>query len=467
MNLKVRIPNLNNLFKDIDNFTLAGKQYPRIGISLDLANVRLHSSDIQKIISLKGIPFILPSTLNIEILTSAVDNLDGLIVTGYDEYEFCVLRIAANRQLPIFGVAEGDEFLQEFNTKTQREVTRPITLMRHFINAASVFKKAKEIHKNFITIDSHTDTPAIFPGKFNLGIKEGGKVNLPLMECGMIDSTFMVAYIPQGERDDESLKKATSFAIDRLEEVKRQEVINGDRMKIAYTPEDLYRIKSENKKAIFLGLENGYALGKDIANVKLFKDMGVSYITLCHNGDNDICDSNDSHNEWGGLSPLGKEVVSEMNRLGIMVDVSHAADSTFYDVLECSSVPVIASHSSSRAICNHPRNLTDDQLKALAAKNGVVQVCIYGSFINKNEEEASIADVITHINHIVRLIGINHVGIGSDFDGDGGVIGCNAANELINITVRLLKEGYSEEDISKIWGGNLMRVFSEVQTAAL
>ena len=236
-------------------------------------------------------------------------------------------------------------------------------------------------------------------------------------------------------------------------------------MNIARTSQEVWVTKDAGKKAIMLGLENGYAIGKDIRNIARFKELGVSYITLCHNGSNDICDSARGEAEWGGLSPFGKEVVAEMNRLGILVDVSHAAESTFYDALEVSTQPIIASHSSARALCNHPRNLTDDQLKALAEKQGVVQVCLYKGFINEDTEKASLTDAIRHINHIVDLIGINHVGIGSDFDGDGELIGCRASNELINITLRLLKDGYKENDIAKIWGGNLLRVMSRVQSA--
>ncbi len=337
------------------------------------------------------------------------------------------------------------------------------SLFAYHIENASRFAKAKAFHQRFITIDSHTDTPMIFPKEFNLGERAGGKVNLPLMEEGLIDTVFMVAYIPQGKRDEEGLSQATAHAIERLKQIKRQQLLNPDRMLIATTPEEIIEGKKQGKKVICLGVENGYALGKRIDNLRMFKEMGVSYITLCHNGDNDICDSAKGNQEWNGLSPFGKEVVKEMNRLGIMIDISHAAESTIYDVLRLSEVPVIASHSSARALCDHPRNLTDEQLKALAAHGGVAQVCLYKGFINKEEEKASLSDVIRHINHIVNLVGIDHVGIGSDFDGDGEVIGCAAANELINITVRLIKEGYSDEDIQKIWGGNLLRVMTAVQ----
>lgn len=338
-------------------------------------------------------------------------------------------------------------------------------LFNHFIEEARIFRQAKELHQRIVTLDSHTDTPMIFPGHFNIGEKQGGKVNLPFMEEGRIDAAFMVAYIPQGERDEASLAKATAYAEERLKEVIRQEQLNPTRMGIARTPDDLLRLKQVGKKAIFLGIENGYALGKDVNNVRKFRDMGVSYITLCHNGDNDLCDSARGKGEWKGLSPLGKQMVAEMNRLGVMVDISHAAESTFYDVLACSRYPIIASHSSARALCNHPRNLTDDQLKAIAGQGGVVQLCLYKGFINEEAEKASVSDAIRHINHMVDLIGVEHVGIGSDFDGDGELIGCRASNELINITMHLLKEGYSETDISRIWGGNFLCVMHQVQSA--
>jgi microsomal dipeptidase-like Zn-dependent dipeptidase len=306
----------------------------------------------------------------------------------------------------------------------------------------------------------------VFPGAFDLGKKAGGKVNLPFMEEGLIDAVCMVAYIPQGKRDAASLKAATAYAVERLREVKRQESFNGSRMGIAYSPEDIFRLKKEGRKAILLGVENGYAIGKKLENLRLFREMGVVYMTLCHNGANDICDSARGDAEWNGLSPFGVDVVREMNRLGMLVDVSHAAESTFYDVLERSEVPVVASHSSARALCDHPRNLRDEQLKAIASLRGVVQVCLYSGFIHPVASKASLTDAVRHIEHIVDVAGIDHVGIGSDFDGDGELIGCRAENELINLTVRLLKLGYKESDIQKIWGGNFLRVMREAQVFA-
>lgn len=211
-----------------------------------------------------------------------------------------------------------------------------------------------------------------------------------------------------------------------------------------------------------LGIENGYAIGKDITNVERFRHRGVVYMTLCHNGNNDICGSARYNEEGLGVSTFGEQVIKEMNRVGMMVDISHAGEKSFYDALEISSKPIVASHSSARALCDHPRNLTDDQLKALAAKGGVAQVCMYGGFLRKNGE-ATIKDAIEHLNHMVNVMGIEHVGIGTDFDGDGGITGCASASELINVTRRLLLERYSEESIRLIWGGNFLRVMEEVQ----
>ena len=234
-------------------------------------------------------------------------------------------------------------------------------------------------------------------------------------------------------------------------------------MDIAYTPADLYRLKQAGKKAIMLGIENGYAIGKDLRNVERFRRRGVVYMTLCHNGNNDICGSARHNDECLGVSPFGEQVIREMNRVGMMVDLSHAGERSFYDTLDISSVPVVCSHSSCRALCDHPRNLTDEQLLAIARKDGVVQLCLYGGFL-RQDAPATLFDAIEHLHHIVNLIGIEHVGIGTDFDGDGGIIGCNDSSELINLTRRLLYERYSEEDIRLIWGGNFLRLMERIQS---
>ncbi len=589
MNYKIRHPNIENLYREVDRFVpqQETQQPPRIGISANRKDGLscIAETYIQSVLMAGGAPVLIPVITDMEALTTIVSGLDGLLMSGggdlnplfikeepilqlqdvdtyRDEYDLILLRLATNRQLPIMGICRGHQLInvafggtvyQDIHSQHNRKTIKHSQLMpreqvshtaqltetasrlyqilhrlpevqvnsfhhqaikevapefketavatdgineamehiekdifsvqwhpealasngnklmlelfRYHVEASRLFKEAKLIHRNHIILDSHTDTPMIFPEQFNIGRKEGGKVNLPLMEEGLVDASIMVAYIPQWERDEEGLQRATDLAFNRLHEIHRQLEMNGNRMVIARTPKEIHDAKLLGKRSILLGVENGYAIGKELHNIARFKGLGVSYITLCHNGSNDICDSARGEAEWGGLSPFGKEVVAEMNRLGIMVDLSHAAESSFYDALAVSKHPIIASHSSARALCDHPRNLTDEQLKAIAAKGGVVQVCLYKGFINPDAEKASLSDAIRHIDHIVKVAGINHVGIGSDFDGDGELIGCRASNELINITVRLIKEGYSEADIAKIWGGNLLRVMTEVQAA--
>ncbi|GAB6394740.1 MAG: membrane dipeptidase [Bacteroidales bacterium] len=287
------------------------------------------------------------------------------------------------------------------------------------------------------------------------------------MEEGKLDGVCLAAFIAQGKRDVASLRQAVERATHIIETIRREVETHSALCEIARTPEDFARIKQSGKKAVFIGIENGYAIGKDLTNLSKYRAMGVLYITLCHSYDNDICDtSTHTKREWGGLSPFGEDVVREMNRLGIMIDLSHAGESAFWDVMRLTSVPVVCSHSSARAVCDNDRNLTDEQLRALARNGGVIQVCLLNRYIHKDKKQASIEHVIDHIDHIVQIAGIDHVGIGSDFDGGGGVIGCRGSNDLIQITVKLLERGYSEEDIAKIWGGNFLRVMRTVQTAA-
>jgi microsomal dipeptidase-like Zn-dependent dipeptidase len=275
----------------------------------------------------------------------------------------------------------------------------------------------------------------------------------------------MVAYLQQQERDDESLLNATAKADRILNQIEEMVARNAVHCDIARTPADLWRLKHEGKKAIMLGVENGYAIGRDISNVEKLRRRGVVYMTLCHNGDNDICDSAKGNGEHGGVSAFGADVIREMNRVGMMVDLSHASEKSFYDALEISSTPIVCSHSSARALCDHPRNLTDEQMRALARRGGVMQVTLYNGFL-RTDGKATIIDAIDHLNHAVNVMGIEHVGIGTDFDGDGGVPGCASAAELINFTRQLLNQRYNEADIQRIWGGNFLRVMELVQRSA-
>jgi membrane dipeptidase len=374
-------------------------------------------------------------------------------------------------------------------------------------------KKAENIHSGCLTVDTHCDTPMnLVESGFDLGVRhETGCVDFPRMQEGGLNAEFFAVFTSQGPRNDSTYKAIWEYSLTVIDAIKANVSRNSSMAELAFSPEDAYRIKREGKIAAFIGVENGYPIGRDVTKVKQLYDLGARYITLCHTSNNDICDSSldPKGSENNGLTPLGEEVVKEMNRLGMMVDVSHISDKSFYDVLKISKSPVIASHSSCRALCSSPRNLTDDMLQALKANGGVCQICILSSYIKTPEPNpqldaalktlkekygdyktlsddlkkkyrqerwdmqdkfmqlATVADVVDHIDHVVQVIGIDYVGIGTDFDGGGGVKGCRTAAEMKNITIELVRRGYSRKDIAKIWGGNVMRVFREVQKDAV
>ena len=237
---------------------------------------------------------------------------------------------------------------------------------------------------------------------------------------------------------------------------------HSEHVAIARTPDDLWLHKHQGRKSIMLGIENGHALEGSLDNLRHFAQRGIVYMTLCHNGDNDICDSARGEHTHHGVSTFGREVISEMNRLGIMVDLSHAGEKSFYDALELSRTPIVCSHSSCRVLCDHPRNLTDDQMRALAQHGGVMQVTLYHGFLVK-DGDATLDDAMRHLEHAIEVMGIDHVGLGTDFDGDGGIRGLASSAELLNYTRELLKWKFSEADIQKLWGGNFLRVMRQVQ----
>ena len=356
----------------------------------------------------------------------------------------------------------GTQFHPEIFTNAGDELMGK--LFKFLIGKAETFQKAKDIHSRILSVDTHTDTPLWFTrGDFSVGKRKSNQVNIQKMEEGKLDSQFLAIFLAQKERDEASSQAAVEKCLKMIENTYADVAKYQDACGIALTEEDALRLKAEGKKAFFLGIENGYAIGKDIKNVKKFKDMGIQYMTLSHSYDNDICNSS-SHTEDAskGLTAFGRKVVKEMNKVGMMIDVSHVSEGTFWDVIKYSKDPIFASHSSVKALCDHDRNLTDDQLRALAKNGGVIQICIYDGYLNNDAKAASIDDIVKHIDHAVKVAGIDHVGIGSDFDGGGGVLGCKGDNDMINITVKLIEKGYSEEDIRKIWGGNFFRVMNQV-----
>lgn len=377
---------------------------------------------------------------------------------------------------PIMGVQWHPEWLEEDGQK----------LFKWFVNEADSFRTAKQLHTRILTLDTHCDTPMFFPQGVDFAKRDPRILyDLHKMTEGHQDAVTMAAYLPQpriGETfsskiDVEGLKQfnpeltdvlnnltPTSYAdliFNKIEKIVKD---NNRYLSIARTLSDLYEDKRKGRKSIMFAIENGLALEGDLANVKYFAQRGVTYITLCHNGDNDICDSARGSNLHGGVSKFGAAVIREMNRNGIMVDLSHGAEKSFYDALEISSQPIVCSHSNSKALCNVPRNLTDDQLRALAKKGGVAHITLYHGFLRK-EGTASVLDAIAHLEHAISIMGIDYVGIGTDFDGDGTVCGMADASEMINFTRHLLARKYSERDIEKIWGGNWLRVMAQVQAA--
>ncbi|MBR2630753.1 MAG: membrane dipeptidase [Bacteroidaceae bacterium] len=349
-------------------------------------------------------------------------------------------------------------------TYTLRSSTEMQPIFQWLIQESSEFKAAKQVHAHTLTLDSHCDTPMFFSQNINFATRDPKiQVDLHKMAEGHLDVTIMAAYLKQQQRDDTSLEKATAQAHQILTQIEEMAAANSAAVSIAYTPNDLWQLKRQGKRAIMLAIENGYAIGKDLRNIETFRQRGVVYMTLCHNGDNDLCDSACGNREHRGISPFGAQAIEEMNRTGMMVDLSHASEESFYDALRHSRTPIVCSHSSARALCNHPRNLTDDQMRALAQTGGVAQVTLYEGFLVTPPTTATIHHAIQHLNHMVNIMGIEHVGIGTDFDGGGGILGCASASELINFTRHLLRHRYTQEQIQMLWGGNFLRAMQTAQ----
>ena len=402
----------------------------------------------------------------------------------------------------------------------------------------ALIKKARAIHEKVITLDTHIDfSPGDLAGERNYSQRLETQFNLPKMIDGGLDALFFSIYVGQTREAQNpdafqaaSYERAYKAAIEKFDAVHRfTHEIAPDKIELALNAADVRRIKTQGKKIALMGVENGYPIGEEIARVKEFYDRGARYLSLTHNGHNQLADSHTGERDgwkWNGLSPLGKQAIAEMNRLGIMVDVSHASKESMMQTAGLSKAPIIASHSAARALCDISRNMDDEQLLALKKTGGVIQVVAYSSFIRTTRPDsperaaaltalrkefglpeptgpsqrarfqsaltqlsadkraqyekklvdidhehpgdppATIKDFVDHIDYAVKLIGIDHVGISSDFDGGGGVVGWNDAGETFNVTLELVRRGYTEKKIEKLWGGNLLRVMDKVQRIA-
>ncbi len=377
-------------------------------------------------------------------------------------------------------------------------------------------QKAQKIHDQVLTVDTHCDTPwALLGSNFDISEKHAApqsRVDLPRMKEGGLDAEFFAVFTSQKPRTIENYAEAYRKADEMLDSIHSMVKHHSDLAELALSAADGRRIEKTGKRAVYVGMENGFPLGKDLKRVQEFYDRGVRYITLCHSFHNDVCDSSSdpAEPEHHGLSSFGEQVVAEMNRLGMMIDVSHASDESFFDVVKLSKSPVIASHSSVRSVCKHDRNMSDEMIRALAKNGGVIQICLLDVYVkepdttltryrmerelrknyrknysNLSDEEKekfhqqweflqnnyldelpTVKDLVDHIDYVKNLVGIDYVGIGSDFDGGGGLSDCLDVSQFPNITLEMLKRGYSKEEIRKVWGGNFMRVFSEVEKKA-
>jgi membrane dipeptidase len=379
--------------------------------------------------------------------------------------------------------------------------------------------RARYLHEQTLTIDTHDDIPFNFASdEVNPCVRGDRQVDVVKMREGGLDVAFFIVYVGQTERNETSYAAAREDALTKFASIRRMaEEMCPDEIELAESTDDVVRIASEGRLVAAIGIENGFVIGKDLSLLEQYHALGARYITLAHGGHNDIADSStpredlgDGEAEHDGISAFGEDVIAEMNRLGIMVDVSHVSKAAMLDAARLSRAPVIGSHSSTRALADHPRNMDDEQLLALKENGGVIQMVALGDFVKVASPEkttaitalgeeigirsqaefmtlseaeqaavmermaqistqfpgATVSDYVDHIDHAVSLIGIDHVGISSDFDGGGGVEGWNDASETLNVTVELVRRGYSDEEIAKMWSGNLLRVWREVERVA-
>ncbi len=412
------------------------------------------------------------------------------------------------------------------NAMTQFVTLLAVTLVWLLISGTvgaedDVLARAKAIHERVIVIDSHVDIPPDFGTEaYDPAAAKAPrqKLDLPGMEEGGLDAAFFVAFVPQRERTPAGYARAAADAFTKLAAIRRMtDIQHPERIGLALSASDVRRLHGERRRAALIGIENGYAVGRSLTLLDIYFDLGARYFGLLHNGHNDIGDSavpNDFNGEadaeHGGLSEFGRAVVDRANALGIIVDISHAAETTALDAIAASRAPVIASHSSVRAVLDHPRNLSDEVLQALKDKGGVIQIVAFDSYlralpvekqaalnalweetglhsaadwtrlsdqekdayyvrryeIDRRWPKGSVADLVDHIDRAVELIGMDHVGIASDFNGGGGILGWDDAAETLNVTVELVRQGYNEEEIAKLWGGNLLRVMEAVEAVA-
>ncbi|MDG2089501.1 MAG: dipeptidase [Gammaproteobacteria bacterium] len=330
--------------------------------------------------------------------------------------------------------------------------------------------RAQAIHDRVMALDTHVDIPLNFATSEHDPLDAEAQVNLLSMRSGGLDTAFFIVYVGQEERNEMNYLDAKADALSKFDAIHRMVELYPDEIGFAFTADEANALHSDGKLVAMIGVENGFSIGQDISLIEEFRNRGARYMGLVHNGHNDIGDSaqaqerlNDVSEEHGGLSEYGYQVVEELNRVGILVDISHVSKKTMLDAASHSQAPIIASHSSVDGIFAHLRNLDDEQLLAIRDNGGVVQVVAFDGYVNEGMGTASVSEFVDHIDYVVDLIGVGHVGISSDFGGGGGIPGWNNADETINVTLELVRRGYTEEEISMIWSGNVLRILREAE----
>ena len=379
-------------------------------------------------------------------------------------YSVLFYKAVADRNIPCIGTSRLTKVIDD---GLRRRPGR-IVSMEDLAAKARTFNRARTLMDGMFTVDTHCDLPEDYSSGASVGKRSRRQCSIQKMEEGHLDSQVLISFLWQGATDDASSRMAAEKNFRQIREIKEDIGKYPEACGLATGPADAEALRKQGKKAFFIGIENAYGIGNDLSNIKRARDEGIVYITLCHFRDNAVCNTSSKHgaNPEKGLTEFGLKVVEEMNRHGLMIDLSHPSRGTFWDCIKHSKAPIICSHSGARAIYGHDRGLDDRQLKALAENGGVIQVYTVAEFLTRNRNKSSIDDFMKHFNHCVEVAGAEHVGIGSDFDGGGGVIGCNGDNDLVNITVRMLEHGYSPDQIRGFWGGNFLRVMGKVQAIA-
>lgn len=429
------------------------------------------AEQIQAVREAGGVAVIIPQCEDASALRDLCSSLDGMVfaqgISANDVFRVLLHKATVERNIPFLG---HNQLIEQVDSSLWR-MHKYIATYPALIERARLFKRAKALHQTIFTIDTHADQPNQLKHGKSVGLRRVNQVNIQKMQEGGLDAVYLVNFQKQPKVTPETLAEGEALGKKIMQDIHADLAKYPNYCALARTAEEAYALKRQGKKAFFIGIENGHAIGDKLSNIEEYVRQGATYMTLCWSGDNYICGSCSSKRNLpagmrNGLTSFGKKVVKEMNRCGLVIDCSHASDDTFWDCIKYSKAPFICSHSGARAVWNHKRSITDDMLRALAKKNGVIQVFCVWNFQSDNKYKACIENLLDHIDHCVQVAGIDHVGIGIDMDGGGGYSGIFGDNDMINITMGLLERHYTEEQIEKIWSKNYFRVLNEVQQQA-